>query len=113
MYGFASGAAAPPPVVARPSVRIDWRTKLNKAIEGVYAEWRTETVDSMRGPYQRKLYRLADKRRDLWIPGAAVLDRAMASIKFGAQLRITYLGEKHIGETGKTRKEFKVEREEG
>lgn len=99
---IANPLAAEPP---RKPVDVKWSN--GKVVEGVFEAVEEETTDWGR----RKRYLVRGARRHYSMPGTTVLDRAMAKIAIGTQIRVTQTHEQVFGD--KRRKEFKVEIDDG
>lgn len=113
-FSFESGEEKPLEPMFKPArkcVRVDWRTKLNKPIEGVYLEKRREDTE-LGG---RWFHKVDGGSKDYLLPGAAVLDRQLAGVPLQSKIRVTYTGEEVIGDffSGKRRKTFLVEVDDG
>lgn len=102
-------APAPPPTPIRSSrqVNVEWNTvRLNKAIAGHFVE-RVEEMSK----YGKRAVWLIEKRGPTMttryaLPGTYQLNQRMAVVRPGEPVRVTYLGERFVGE--KTVKNFAV-----
>lgn len=99
------------------SVSVRWDTgRRDKAIEGVFVEQVEETTQ-----YGKRAVWLVEQHgrtvtTRYALPGTKLLDRKMKVVRSGDKVRVTYLGERIVGQvegafedTGRTYKEFKVE----
>jgi superfamily II DNA or RNA helicase len=100
-FEFSSETAALPAVPPR-TVAVRWETP-GRVLEGLFARRFVEQQSF--GP--RTIYEVTCARARYHLPGTAQLDRMMGRVAAGKTIRVTYQGERLVGD--RARKEFKVE----
>lgn len=65
------------------------------------------------GPNESNVYIIGKDGVRYGVWGSAILDRRMASVNVGDQVKMVYLGEEESPKTGRTFKDFKVYRKPG
>ena len=84
-----------------------WTPELEKTLEGVYVELKNIKIKEGK---ESKIYVIKEANGKLagaW--GAAMLDRLMAEVKIGDEVKITFVKKSFNKDTGRSLKEFIVE----